>query len=561
MDQTRPAFSEGSRICPRTMTPATARWLLLVMGTAMVLGQSAAAQVKYEDILQGPGDNWLTYAGDYRGQRHSLLKHITAANAGSLVPKWVFHVPKASGLRTNPIVYNGIMYVTNSNAVYALDARTGRLVWRYVDGRAKKQEVNRGAAILGDRLFFVTSDVHLVALDRRNGGVIWQKQYGRVEDGLYASLAPLAVKDKVIVGVAGGDSGMRGYIAAFSAATGEEVWRFYTVPAKGEPGSETWGNYVEYGGAGTWLTGTYDPESNTLFWTTGNPWPDFYGGERKGDNLYSCSVVALDLDTGKLKWHFQFTPHDTHDWDAQAWPVVVDLPFKGQQRKLLLHANRNGFFYVLDRTTGEFLQATRLVDKLDWASGIDAKGRPILVPGKDPTPTGNRACPGVRGATNWMSPSFNPATRLLYVVTLEQCDIFTSSAKEPEPNKNFAGGGAGPKPTEVGQFFLRAIEPTTGKRVWEYGMTGPGHSWAGTVSTSGGVVFFGDDDGQLVAVDARDGRHLWHFQMGEGLNTSPITYAVDGKQYVAIASSTAIFSFGLFEPTQPVPLAKVKIEP
>jgi alcohol dehydrogenase (cytochrome c) len=237
--------------------------------------------------------------------------------------------------------------------------------------------------------------------------------------------------------------------------------------------------------------------------------------------------------------------------------VLVDLPYKGQPRKLVLHTNRNGFFYVLDRVTGEFLNATKLVDKLDWASGVDRKGRPILVPGKDPTPGGNRVCPGVRGATNWMSPSYNPATGLLYVVTLEQCDIFTSSSKEPVPDKNFSGGGAGPKPSDLGQFFLRAYDPKTGGRVWEYPMTGPAESWAGTVSTAGGLVFFGDDDGQLVAVDARDGRHLWHFQMGEGLTASPITYAVDGKQYVAIASATAIFSFGLFEPVAPVPLPKV----
>src|SRR6058998_243488 len=251
--------------------------MFLASLSAALLYQQAPAQVRHEDILQGPGVHWLTYAGDYRGQRHSSLKQITTANAASLVPKWVFRVPKANGLRTNPIVYQGLMYVTNSNSVYALDARTGRLVWRYIDGRAKKQEVNRGAAILGDRVFFVTSDVYLVALDRRNGAVIWQKQYGSVEDVLYASLAPLAVKDKIIVGVSGGDSGMRGFVAALSADTGEEVWRFYTVPAKGEPGSETWGNYVEYGGGGTWLTGTYDSETNTLYWTTGNPWPDFYG--------------------------------------------------------------------------------------------------------------------------------------------------------------------------------------------------------------------------------------------------------------------------------------------
>jgi alcohol dehydrogenase (cytochrome c) len=529
---------------------------VVLLLTAMLAPLSA--QVLYEDILKGPGENWLTYAGDYKGTRHSSLKQITPSNAGSLVSKWVYHVPKANGLRTSPIVYDGVMYITNTNEVRALDARSGRLIWTYKDPKSKKDAVNRGAAILGDNVYFTTGDVHLVALDRRNGSLVWHKQYGSVDDGLFATSAPLAVKDKIIAGVAGGDSGMRGYIAAFSASTGEELWRFYTVPAKGEPGAETWGEFVEWGGAATWLSGTYDPDLNLIYWTTGNPWPDFYAADRKGDNLYSCSVIALDLDTGKLRWYFQFTPHDTHDWDAQAWPVLVDMPFKGTPRKLLLHANRNGFFYVLDRVTGEFLRATKFVENLDWATGVDAKGRPIEVPGKIPTPAGNRVCPSVRGATNWMSASFNPATGLLYVVTLEQCDIFTSSARAPEPKKNFAGGGAGPKPSELGRFYLRALDPATGERKWEYPMTGPGEMWAGTVSTAGGVVFTGDDDGHLVALDARTGRHLWHFQMGENLTASPITYAVDGKQHVAIASATAIFSFALFEPVPSVPLPQLR---
>jgi alcohol dehydrogenase (cytochrome c) len=530
---------------------------------ALLLLASAGAcfaQVAYEDILKGPAANWLTYAGDYQGKRNSALTQITPANVGSLTPKWVYHMPKASGLRTNPIVYDGVMYVTNSNELRALDARTGRLIWEFKETRSKKQAVNRGAAILGDRVYFVTSDIYLVALDRRTGALIWEKKYGDIEDGIFATAAPLAVKDRLIVGVAGGDTGMRGYVAALSASTGEELWRTYTIPNKGEPGAETWGNYREYGGGATWLSGTYDPSLNSLYWATGNAWPDFYGGDRSGDNLYSCSLLSLDVDTGKMKWYFQFTPHDTHDWDAQAWPVLVDLPFQGRERKLVVHANRNGFLYVLDRVTGEYLRATRLVEKLDWATGIDAKGRPILVPDKDPTPGGTRACPGVRGATNWMSPSFNPAIGLLYVVTLEQCDVYTASAKEPEPKKNFAGGGANPKPSEIGQFFLRAFDPKTGEKKWEYPMTGPAESWSGTVSTAGGVVFFGDDDGQLVALDGRTGRSLWHFAMGEGLTASPISYAVDGKQYVAIASATAIFSFGLFEAQQPETLPKIVVK-
>ena len=520
------------------------------------LTTALAAQVRYEDIVKSPNQDWLTYAGDYRGRSFSPLTQITPANAGSLTAKWVYHVPKANALRSRPIVHDGVMYVTATNEIRALDARSGRLIWFYKDAKAKKEAVNRGAAIYGDRVYFVTADLHLVALDRRTGAVFFSKKYGDVEKGEFSSAAPFALQGKIIVGSAGGDTGMRGFIAALSPDDGHELWRTYTVPARGEKGSETWGNYVEWGGGGTWLSGTYDPDTNTLYWATGNPWPDFYAGDRKGDNLYTCSLLALDANTGKMKWYFQFTPGDTHDWDAQSWPVLVDIPWRGVMRKVVLHPNRNGFFYVLDRTTGEYLNAFRLVEKLDWASGINAQGRPIVIPGKDPTPTGNRICPGVRGAANWMSPSYNPATGLLHVVTLEQCDIFTSSSKEPEPKKSFSGGGAGPKPMDLGQFFLRAFDPKTGEKKWEYPMTGPGESWAGTVATASGLVFFGDDDGQLVAVDARNGQHLWHFSAGEGLTASPIVYGVGGKQYVAIVSSTAVFSFGLHEVMKSVPLPK-----
>ncbi|HTM50752.1 MAG TPA: PQQ-dependent dehydrogenase, methanol/ethanol family [Bryobacteraceae bacterium] len=533
------------------------RLALLGCGLAAVL----AAQVRYEDILKGPGNDWLTYAGDYQGKRHSPLTQINRDNAGALVPKWVYRVDGANKLETTPLVYDGVMYITAANEVDALDARTGRRIWQYRDDRAASQRNNRGAALLGDRVFFVTSDARLVALHRNTGAVLWSKQFADTSKGYHATLAPLAVKDRVIVGVSGGDSGMRGFVSSYSAATGEELWRFYTIPAKGEPGSETWGDFaVEWGGGATWLTGTYDPDLNLLYWTTGNPWPDFYGGARRGDNLYSCSVVALDLETGKLKWHFQFTPHDTHDWDAQAWPVLVDLPYGGRPRKLLMHANRNGYYYLLDRTTGEFLRATPFVDKLTWAKGVDAKGRPLEIPDTDPKPGGIRVCPAVRGASNWMSPSFDPATGLFFVPTLESCDIYTSSAKEPEPMRGFAGGGGERIPTEKGKFYLRALDPKTGERRWEYPMTGPATMWAGTVATAGGVVFFGDDDGQLVALDSKNGRHLWNFYMGQMLTASPITYSVEGKQYVTIAAATSVFTFGLFEPAKSMPLAPERRE-
>ncbi|HYI95462.1 MAG TPA: PQQ-binding-like beta-propeller repeat protein [Bryobacteraceae bacterium] len=515
-----------------------------------------SAQVQYQDIVKGPAENWLTYAGNYQGWRYSPLKQITVENAKLLAPKWVYHVPNARGLRSSPIVYKGVLYITNSNSVYAVDARSGRLIWQYVDTRAKEQSVNRGAAILEEAVYFTTTDNYLTALDRQTGAFLFSRKFADEEKGISSTSAPLAVKDKIIVGSAGGDSGMRGFVAALSAKTGEEIWRTHTVPSKGEKGSETWAGGIEWGGGATWLSGTFDPESATLYWTTGNPWPDFTGVPRKGDNLYTCSLIALDLDTGKMKWYFQFTPHDTHDWDAQSWPVLIDMEWKGQMRKVVLHANRNGFFYVLDRTTGEFLRANQLIDKVTWASGIDSKGRPILIPGKDPTPAGNWVCPSVKGATNWMGQSYNPGTGLLYVLTLEQCGMYTSSSQEPIPMKNFPGGGA---TEEGGQVILRAIDPKTGKRAWEYPMTGAGRMWTGIVSTASGVVFSGDDDGHLVALNANTGKHLWHFNMGELLTASPVTYEIDGKQYVAIASGSAVFSFGLFEPAESMPLPKIKV--
>jgi len=532
------------------------------IGTCLLLslfGAASVAQVRYEDILKGPGADWTTYAGNYQGWRYSPLKQINVQNAGSLVPKWAYHVPDANGLRSSPIVYKGVMYVTDSNSLYALDARTGRSVWTYRDAKAKKKGVNRGAAILGDSVYFTTTDNYLVSLDRQTGDLLFSRKFGEVDKGTTSTSAPFAVKDRILVGSAGGDSGMRGFIVALSAKTGDELWRTWTVPAKGEPGSETWSDLQEWGGAGTWLSGTFDPDTNTLFWTTGNPWPDFAGAPRLGNDLYTCSLLALDLDTGKLKWYFQFTPHDTHDWDAQSWPVLVEIPWKDTNgvtamRKVVLHANRNGFFYVLDRATGQFLHGTQLIDKQTWAKGLDDTGHPVLLPGKDPTPEGNWVCPSIKGGTNWMGQSYNPGTGLLYVLTLEECGMFTTSTQKPVPMKNFAGGGA----TEPGgQVVLRAIDPVTGKRAWEYPMTGSAKMWTGTVSTASGVLFSGDDDGHMLALEAKTGRHLWHFYVGDLMTASPITYEVDGRQYVAIAAGTNVFAFGLFEPMQSIPLPKI----
>jgi alcohol dehydrogenase (cytochrome c) len=522
-------------------------WLLTVVLIPL------AAQVRFEDIQKGPGANWLTYSGDYAATRHSPLHQIDTSNAPNLTPKWTYHIGNSRKLEATPIVYDGVMYVTGTNEVHALDAKTGRPIWTYAEERATRPAPNRGVAILGDRVFFATTDAHLMALDRSNGGVLWDKQYAPSGKGYYASMAPMALKDRVIVGISGGDGGVRGFVAALSASTGEELWRFWTVPKAGDPGADSWGGFpADYGGGATWMSGSYDDALNLVYWQTGNPWPDLNGQPRHGDNLYTCAIVALDAETGKLKWHFQFTPHDTHDWDAQSIPVLVNLEMDGKPRKLLLHPNRNGFFYVLDRTDGKFLHATPFVEKLDWAKGIDANGRPIEVPNMDPTPGGRRACPSKRGASNWMSPSFNPSTGLFYVPALEQCDIYTTSESVPEPGRGFAGGGADRIPSEPGKFYLRALDPKTGALRWEYPMTGPGTMWAGTLSTAGGLIFFGDDDGQLVALNAANGRHLWHYNMGQTLTASPMTYSVDGKQYVSIAAGTDVFAFGLFEPAPPV---------
>ena len=522
----------------------------------LLLSTSLPGQVRYQDLLRGPGANWLTYAGDYASHRFSPLRQIDLYSVQSLVPAWVYHVEDSTRLETSPVVYQGIMYITDTNRIEALDARTGHSLWRYRAETVKEQEVNRGAAILGDKVFFVTTDAHLIALNRFSGNVLWDHEFASVHKGYLSTNVPLVVKDKVLVGVKGGGSGQRGFVIAMSADTGKEAWRFWTVPAKGEPGSDTWSEFpLQYGGAPTWTSGSFDPQLNLVYWTSGNPWPDYYGGGRRGDNLYSDCVVALDPDTGKMKWYFQFTPHDTHDWDANETSVLVNSVYRGRERKLLLHADRNGFYYVLDRATGEFLAAKPFVDHFNWATGVTASGRPIETPNLDPSPNGVKVCPASRGATNWMSPSYSALTGLLYVVTLEQCSIYTSSAKEPEPSSGFHGTGDEQIASEPGRFYLRALDALTGDRRWEFAMPGPSdpsdafryNMWAGTLATAGGLVFTGDDDGNLVALDARSGAQLWHFYTGHTLYASPVTFAVDGRQYITIAAESSIFTFALFQ--------------
>lgn len=505
---------------------------------------SLRAQVSQADLEQGVNQNWLTYVGDYFGQRHSPLKQIDTANVRRLVPKWVRHFNEAGDLETVPLVYQGVMYSTGSNAIFALDAVSGKEIWHYQPQGTRRRSSNRGLAVFGDRLFFETSDCHLLALDRRNGAIFWERDFADGNKAYSCTGAPLAVKNKIIVGVA--SSGKSCYVAALSAETGAEAWRVWSVPHAGEPGADTWGHLpLDWGGGPTWTTGTYDPGLNLLYWPTGNPWPDFGGGERPGDNLFTDSVLAIDPDTGRTKWYFQFVPHDTHDWDANETPVLFDTVFRGKRRKLLLQANRDGFYYILDRETGEFLHASAFVNKLTWASGIDSKGRPILLPHNDPTPAGTRVCPSVHGATNWWAPSLNPDLGLFFVVALEECEIYYSSEQNPTPNSGYRGTGHTSIPSEPGSFYLRALDATTGKLRWEYQMSGPTTMWAGTVSTAGGLVFSADDDGDLIAFNSKTGKDLWHFYMGANLHSSPMTFAVAGQQYVTVAAGTNLFTFGL----------------
>ena len=498
-----------------------------------------------------PGE-WPTYHGYLSGNRYSPLREITANNVAHLAPKWMFPVGNSKRLEVTPAVVDGVMYVAAPNEVYALDARSGRQIWHYSRPLTKgvigdaASGINRGVAVMGSRVFTATDNAHLIALDRVTGHLLWDAEIGDFRKGYGTTSAPLVVNDLVLSGTSGGDEGARGFVAAFNAATGKRVWQFWTMPAPGEPGSETWvGRAIEHGCVTGWLTGTYDPSNGLVYWPTGNPCPDYNGDERKGDNLYSSSVVALEAKTGKLRWYFQFTPHDLHDWDAAETPMLLDTEFRGKPRKLLAQANRNGFFYVLDRETGEFLLGEPFVHKLTWASGLDAKGRPQVLPGSEPSPQGTKVCPSVIGATNWNSTAYNPATGLFYVLALESCNIYTKSSAWWEPGKSFYGGGARHVPGETSEKFLRAIDIQTGKVAWEVPQLAPGFGLAGVLTTAGGLVFYGDDSGAFAAVDAKTGKPLWHFHTNESWHSSPMTYAVDGKQYVGVAVGPNIVAFGL----------------
>jgi alcohol dehydrogenase (cytochrome c) len=507
---------------------------------------------KYREVTSQT--DWPSYDGDTRGNRYSKLDQINRGNVARLAPKWVFSLAESSRLQVTPVVAGGIMYVTTANQCYALDAGSGRQIWHYQRPRTRGLTgnaaggINRGVALAGDRVFMVTDHAHIISLNRFTGELLWETEMADWHQNYNATSAPLVVGNLVISGTAGGDEGVRGFLAAFDQTTGKEVWRFWTAPKAGEPAAETWkGKDLEHPGSVAWFTGSYDPELDTIFWQTGNPGNDLNGDYRGGDNLYSCSIVALDAKSGKLKWHYQFTPHDVWDWDATEPAALVDSVWEGQPRKLLLQANRNGFFYVLDRTNGKLLLAKPFVKKLTWAREIGPNGRPVLNPDQAPTTEGNKACPALEGAANWFSTSFNPATGFYYVQTLEKCDVFRKIDVPWQAGKGYMGGSSRQAPGEPAQKILRAIDIATGKIAWELPEAGPGASWGGTLSTAGGIVIFAEESGALAAADAVTGAPLWRFQANQLWKASPMTYVFDGKQHVAIASGSNIISFGLVE--------------
>jgi alcohol dehydrogenase (cytochrome c) len=546
----------------KTLTRCTPLLFLLIVSYRL------HAQVSSDSLLRAASDprNWLIYSGTYDSQRFSRLNQITAANVTNLEPKWMLQNQVFGAWQSNPLVVDGIMYVTQRpNDVLAVDAKTGRVFWLYRHTPAPDARVccganNRGVAILGDTLFMGTLDAHLIAIDAKNGRPLWNIEVADVKLAYSITMAPLIVKDKVIVGVGGGEFGIRGFIAAYEAGTGKEAWRFYTIPGPGEPGHDTWkGDSWKYGGGSVWVTGSYDPSLNLTYWGIGNPAPDWNPDQRPGDNLYSDSVVALDADTGALKWHFQFTPNDGYDYDSVQIPVLADMDWQGAPAKLMLWANRNGFFYVLDRVTGRFLSGTPFV-KVNWASGLDQRGRPI----QTPQPPGSPTWPGNQGGTNWYPPSYSPRTGLFYFSAWENyATIYRKELSEYQPGRNFSGGGftvLTPVPgapgvgigrrspinnwtDEVGNGAVIAIDPRTGQQKWKMEQFDVTDS--GMLTTASDLLFTGGREGYFYALDARTGTLLWKASLGGQIVSAPITYEVDGRQHVSVIAGHALVTFAL----------------
>lgn len=513
--------------------------------------------VSYERLLadEANGADWLSYSGGYRAERFAPMDQINRDNVSDLKVIWAYQmqptgVPGAALVETTPLVADNIMYLSEPpSSVSALDARTGRLLWHWAPELSDEllnigfPRANRGVAILDGTVYVGTLDARLFALDAATGAVRWETTVADNAVGYSITLAPLALNGKIIIGISGAEAGIRGFIDAYDAKTGDRVWRTYTIPVPGEPGSETWGKESwRTGGGSTWLTGAFDPELNLLYWTTGNPAPDWNGDVRPGDNLYTCSLLALDPDTGERRWHFQYTPHDTHDWDANQIPVLVDGEFKGQQRKLVVLANRNAFYYLLDRETGEFLLGTPY-SKQTWAAGLDGTGRPIVLPNSEPSEEGTLVWPSLQGATNWFSPSYNPLTQQFFVANSRMGAIYYKAAVEYEPGTPFLGGGQQALSGDDASGAVLALDVMSGNQLWEFPLQSPPRS--GVMATAGDLVFGSTTEGNFFALDAQTGSVLWNFYTGAHIHTNPMGFAVEGEQRVAISSGRTLFVFGL----------------
>jgi len=506
----------------------------------------------FEDLLNGFNDptRWLTYSGDYSGRRHSPLTQITPSNVDQLRPVWTFQTgttTRGRGFETTPLLDNGVLYVTGSNNyAWALDARTGRAFWRYRRNLPNdltygaSAPVNRGFGMLGNQLFMVTLDAYLMSFDRRTGDVLWERELADYRIGYSATLAPLVLDNKVIVGISGGEYQTRGFIDAFDPVSGERIWRFNTVPGPGEAGSETWPNdpaVLAAGGGGTWMNGSYDPDLNLIYWGVGNPNPDYYDENRPGDNLYTDSIVALDANTGELRWHYQFTPHDVNDWDANQIPVLANIDWQGEPRRVVMVGNRNGFFYVLDRVTGEFLLGEPFT-ATTWAREIGADGRPIVLN------DGSQGClPDPWGSTNFYPPSFYPGLDLFILTARETCATYVAEEPANTPGQSNFGGTVFID-AEKGHGALRALDVHTGELEWEF--TYPSPTFGGVMTTAAGLVFAGDHEGNFMAFNAETGENLWHYQTGSRIwGAAAVTYMLDGRQYVLIPSGTTLQAFAL----------------
>ena len=503
-------------------------------------GPSLAAQgLDAAALLKPATDTWPTYNGDYSGMRFSTLDQINTKNVGGLTLAWAFST-HASVIKSTPLVVNGVMYLSAPDNVWAIDARFGKRIWHYQRRSEGDHIGHRGLGMYKNWLYFTTPDAHLICLDARDGTMRWDIELADAKLGYFSTMAPLVIRDHVIVGVSGDVTDIRGYLESVDPDTGKAQWTWYTEPDPGQPGSETWpkdGDAILHGGGMTWMTGTYDPDLNLLYWGTGNPNPVLAGEGRPGDNLYTCSIVALNPDTGKLTWYFQPSPHDVHDWDAVETPVIFDADLKGKRRKLLAQASRNGFFFLLDRTNGEHLVTSPFIDQT-WASGVDSRGRPIAKATANPSPDGALVEPASDGATNWMAPSFDPQTGFFYVNARRVFSIYYHTAAGK------AEGWGGRDHILWANSTLRALDYRTGKVVWNHEL-GEDESIAGVLTTAGHLLFSADNSENLLALDPATGETLWHLNIGGELTGSPMTYQLDGRQILIFAVQDTLYAFAL----------------